>query len=184
MYCNAIAPANAALLGSCNSTLIGDTSSCTLSCNPPTVRVAGSSSLTVSYRCGYRVLLHEYPSPYRHGHFRELLCLCFNGFMLCDCRDGLLNFIYRYCTSILPHLSNVSLLVYSQCNVGQWSDAPAVCETPCSEMTLPENADVCVKQLMQETFTGANASLSKWFIAPQVPASVASQFWTIVNSTY
>lgn len=67
---------------------------------------------------------------------------------------------------------------------GSWSAAPAVCEPSCFTLNLPTNADQCTKQLFNGTFgTGtSNFSLASWLIEPVVPASVASNYWSLVTS--
>lgn len=70
-----------------------------------------------------------------------------------------------------------------QCNVGQWSATPVVCEPSCLSLTVPTNADSCVKQLMSEPFTTGVSSLARWQVSPQVPATMTSAFWALQNNS-
>lgn len=69
----------------------------------------------------------------------------------------------------------------SQCNVGQWSASPAVCEPTCQTLTMPTNANSCQKTLITESFTTASASLARWQVSPAVPAAVSQNYWALVN---
>ena len=78
-------------------------------------------------------------------------------------------------------LPNVWIGVCFQCNTGQWSGSPLVCETTCVGQLMPTDGGACVKTVIQSTFADPT-ELKYYVIVPQVPAGESAKFWNVSAS--
>lgn len=67
------------------------------------------------------------------------------------------------------------------CNVGAWSDVPAVCSETCPDLAQPVNAANCKKQLYYEEFSSSSVFNSMFSISPPVPALLSQSYWNVSN---
>ena len=155
VYCPPLQSPYATSLGTCTGSTISDTANCVQACNAGYSRVTGGSTFTVRGRrwsCGVS-------DPVVIN--QDAVLVRFGAVAVCCCA---------------VYVADV------QCNVGQWSAAPVVCEPLCETLTAPPNVASCSKVLLVEPFDD-NSTLARWQIAPQIPASIAPLFWNISNGT-
>jgi hypothetical protein len=67
------------------------------------------------------------------------------------------------------------------CNVGAWSDVPAVCSETCPDLSQPVNAANCSKQVYWEDFSSSAVFNSMFYVSPSVPALIAESYWNVTT---